>query len=263
MSTVELERKLRVLSLSGFVEALPVRTQEAVHHNLAHVEFLELLVEDELARRRRTLFARRLKAAQLPALRSLDTFDWGFNPALPKALILDLATLRFIGEHGGALILGPAGVGKSHVCVALAVRAIEAGYTVLYRSAYDLAEDLAEAAATGTRRELIGRLARVDLLILEDLGARRLPPTAGEDLLEVFSRRYETGATLLTSNRPIEDFGTVLGDTVAAGALLDRFLHHAEIVQLSGRSYRLHERSRRAESAARTALTTPGEAALP
>ena len=230
---VDLERKLRHLRLGGFVEALPVRTQEAVHNHLAHVEFLELLVEDELARRRQFLFQRRLKQAQLPQLRTIEGFDWDFNPKLPKALILDLATLRFIPERSGALILGAAGLGKSHICIGIAMRAIEAGYAVLYRSAFDLAEDLAEAAATGTRKELIGRLSGVDLLILEDLGGRRLPATAGEDLLEVFSRRYETGATILTSNRPIEDFGEVLGDNVAAGVLLDRFLHHAEVVQLN------------------------------
>jgi DNA replication protein DnaC len=117
---------------------------------------------------------------------------------------------------------------------------------VLYRSAFDLAEDLSEAAATGTRKQLIVRLTAVDLLILEDLGGRTLPPTAAEDLLEIFTRRYETGATILSSNRPIEDFAAVLGDNVAAGVLLDRFLHHAEIVQLQGRSHRIHDRQQRA-----------------
>ena len=241
----ELERKLRLLRVSGFVQALPVRNQEAINNHLAYVEFLELLVEDELARRRDLLFQRRLKQAQLPQLKSLADFDWSFNLKLPKQLVLDLATLRFISERGGALIIGAAGLGKSHICVSIGVRAIEAGYTVLYRSAFDLAEDLSEAAATGTRKDLIGRLTRVDLLILEDLGARTLPPTAAEDLLEIFTRRYETGATILTSNRPIEDFGVVLGDNVAAGVLLDRFLHHAEIVQLQGRSFRIHERQQR------------------
>jgi DNA replication protein DnaC len=202
----ELDRKLRHLRLSGFVQALPLRNQEAINNHLAYVEFLELLVEDELAlaRRRDLLFQRRMKQAQMPPPKSLDEFDWSFNPKVPKQLILDLATLRFIPEHGGALILGPAGLGKSHVCMSIGVRAIEAGYTVLYRSAFDLAEDLSEAAATGTRKQLIARLTAVDLLILEDLGARTLPPTAAEDLLEIFTRRYETGATLLSSNRPIE-----------------------------------------------------------
>ena len=247
--TPELDRKLRHLRLSGFVQALPVRNQEAITNHLAYVEFLELLVEDELTRRRDLLFQRRMKQAQMPPPKYLDEFDWGFNPKTPKQLILDLATLRFIPEHGGALILGAAGLGKSHICVSIGVRAIEAGYTVRYRSAFDLAEDLSEAAATGTRKELISRLTAVDLLILEDLGARSLPPTAAEDLLEIFTRRYETGATILSSNRPLEDFGAVLGDNVAAGVLLDRFLHHAEIVQLQGRSYRIHDRQRRAGGA--------------
>jgi len=242
---IELESKLRHLRLSGFVQALPVRNQEAINNHLAYVEFLELLVEDELTRRRDLQFQRRFKQAQLPQLKTLDDFDWSFNPKLPKQLILDLATLRFIPQRGGALIIGAAGLGKSHVSVSIGVRAIEAGYTVLYPSAFDLAEDLSEAAATGTRKDLIARLTRVDLLILEDLGGRTLPPTAAEDLLEIFTRRYEMGATILSSNRPIEDFGAVLGDNVAAGVLLDRFLHHAEIVQLTGRSYRIHDRQQR------------------
>ena len=254
----ELERKLRHIRLSGFVQALPVRNQEAINNHLAYVEFLELLVEDELARRRDLLFTRRMKQAQLPQPKSLNEFDWAFNPKIPKQLIVDLATLRFMSEHGGALILGAPGLGKSHICVSIGVRAIEAGYTVLYRSAFDLAEDLSEAAATGTRREVIGRLTGVDLLILEDLGGRTLPPTAAEDLLEVFTRRYETGATILSSNRLVEDFGAVLGDNVAAGVLLDRFLHHAEIVQLQGRSYRIHERQQRVN---KTQTATPKSSA--
>lgn len=247
----DLDRKLRLLRISGFVQALPVRNQEAITNHLAYTEFLELLVEDELERRRVMLFQRRMKQARLPTPKSLDDFDWDFNPKLPKQLLLDLATLRFVPERGGALIIGPSGLGKSHIAVSIGVRAVAAGYTALYRSAFDLAEDLYEAAATGTRKALITRLAGVDLLILEDLGARKLPATAGEDLLEVFSRRYETGAAIITSNRPIEDFGVVLGDNVAAGVLLDRFLHHAEIVQLQGRSYRIHDRQRR--QAARSA----------
>ena len=135
MIRMELERKLRTLRLSGVVEALPVRLAEATHNELAHLEFLELLIEDELTRRRERLLARRLKAAGLARLTSLESFEWSFNPAVPKALILDLATLRFITEHGGALILGPAGVGKTHICCAIGVRAIEAGYGCLLLTA--------------------------------------------------------------------------------------------------------------------------------
>ena len=153
------------------------------------------------------------------------------------------------------LLIGPPGIGKSFAAVAIAVGAIRAGYRVLIRSAFDLAQDFAEAEATGERRELVQSLIRVELLILEDFGMKKLGPSAAEDLLEVFVRRHERGSTLVTTNRPTQDWGAFLGDIPAATAILDRFLAHAEIVPLQGKSYRLHQRARqgdRAEGGKRT-----------
>jgi DNA replication protein DnaC len=242
MNDVELNSRLRHLRLSGMAEALPGRIQQAAGGSLSHREFLELLVEDELNRRADRLFARRLKQAGIIQTKELSSFDFQFNPKIPRAKLLELATGRFVASHEGILLIGPPGTGKSHAVTAIAIGAIRAGYRALIRSTFDLAQDFAEAEATGERVELVRKLIRVDLLVLEDFGMKKLRPNAAEDLLEVFVRRHEVASTIVTTNRPTEDWGVILGDVPAATAILDRFLAHAEIVKMQGKSYRLHHR---------------------
>lgn len=239
----QLTTRLRTLRLSGMIETLPARVAQAGAAPLAHIEFLELLVEDELSRRADRLFARRLKQAGIITIKSLAEFDWSFNPQLPKAKLAELASARFVQTHSGVLLIGPPGVGKSHIATSIAVGAIRAGQRALVRSTFDLVADFAQAAATGTRRELVQQLTHVDLLVLEDFGMKTLGSAAAEDLLEVFVRRHETASTLITTNRPTQDWGIFLGDVPAATAILDRFLAHATIIQMVGKSYRLRLRS--------------------
>ena len=235
--------RLRHLRLSGMVEALPARLAQAEGGSMAFLEFLELLVEDELHRRADRLFARRVKQATISTIKELKDFDWSFNPKIPKTRIVELACGRFVAQRDDVLLIGPPGLGKSHIVTAIAIGAIRAGYRALVRSAFDLSQDFAEAEALGQRKELVQSLIKVDVLIIEDFGMKRLGPSAAEDLLEVFVRRHERASTIITTNRPTQDWGQFLGDIPATTAILDRFLEHAEIVRMNRKSYRLRGRT--------------------
>ena len=202
-------------------------------------DLVAALVGDELLRRQDRLLARRLTQARFrDPDRSLDSFDFDFNKKLNRALIHELATARFVAQREDVLFLGPPGTGKSHLAQAIGRAAIQQGYRVLNREVYTLLEELADATLDGTRKAYLTELASVPLLILDDLGMRKLPHTAAEDLLELVMRRYERASTLLTSNRPVDDWGKLLGDTAAVTALLDRLLHHAHVLKCGPRSWR-------------------------
>jgi DNA replication protein DnaC len=238
-----LETALRQLRLSGMLESLDVRLQEAAGHGLTHAEFLELILQDELLVRKNRQMQRHLKAAQFRDTKTLEDFDWQFNPSIKKRQIYDLATCQFIRENRDCLFLGPPGTGKSFLCQALGYQAIKMGFVVFYRSIFDVVRDFLEDEAFAGPSQVLTRYLKPDLLIIDDMGIKQLPKRSGECLFEIILRRYETKSTVMTSNRPLEDWGKLLGDVPAATAILDRFLHHAEIITITGRSYRLKDRA--------------------
>ena len=239
MNLVELQRALRQLRLGGVAAVLETRLRQAQAEPMAPIDLIACLVSDELTRRSERLLDRRRKQAEFrDPQRSLENFDFNFNPKMNRSLIFDLASGGFISRREDALFLGPGGTGKSHLAQAIGQAAIQQGYRVLYKETHVLLEDLAEAVVEGRRKEFMESLTTVPLLIIDDFGMRKLPMTAAEDLLEIIMRRYERASTLLTSNRPVDDWGKLLGDVAAVTAILDRLLHHGHVLKCGPRSWR-------------------------
>jgi len=217
---------LKRLRLSGLANSLDVRLQEAAGNALSHAEFLEVILQDELAIRRDRLITRRTKAAAFHDIKTLDDFDWRFNR-----------------EAKDVLFIGPPGVGKSHLAQAIGLAAINMGFRVFYCSIFDLVRDFMRDETIGGEDRILTKYLKPDLLIVDDMGLRALPKRSGEYLFEIIMRRYENRSTIMTSNRPIEEWGKLVGDVPAATAILDRFLHHAQVVAITGRSYRLKDQA--------------------
>lgn len=239
MNLIELNRALKQLRLGGIAAVLETRLLQAQAQSMAPIDLISCLISDELSRRSNRLLERRQKQAQFrDRQKNLENFDFSFNKKLNRSLVFDLATAGFIAKHEDALFLGPPGTGKSHLAQAIGLAAIQQGYRVLYRETHALLDEIAEATIDGSRKQHMELLATVPLLIIDDLGMRKLPSTAAEDLLEIVMRRYERGSTLMTSNRPVEDWGKLLGDSAAVSAMLDRLLHHGHVLKCGPRSWR-------------------------
>jgi DNA replication protein DnaC len=247
--TYPLKEACRQLRLSGLAASLDLRLQEATSHQLPHGQFLELLLQDELNVRAQRQLERRKKAASFRDLKPLEDFDWSFNPSIKRSQIFDLATGRFIRDRRDILLLGPPGVGKSFLAQALGHAALRAGFIVLYCSVFDLVREMQADESPAQAARTLARYLKPDLLCIDDFGMKHFPPKSAETLLELVVRRHQNRSTLMTSNRPIEEWGQLLGDAPAATAILDRFLQQAEIIQITGRSYRLRQPSKPAQEA--------------
>jgi DNA replication protein DnaC len=251
VNIIEVTRALRQLRVSGMAATLESRIIESQGQGWAPLDLIAALVQDELTRRQDRLLDRREKRAEFrDAGKTLSNLDFDFNKKLDRRLVFELAAGHFIARNEDALFLGPPGTGKSHLAQAIGRAAIQQGHKVLYREAHVLLEELAEATIEGTRKERFAELAAAPLLVVDDLGMRKLPATAAEDLLELVMRRYERASTLITSNRPVEDWGKLLGDVAAVSAMLDRLLHHAHVLKCGPRSWRNKEAGLQQASAA-------------
>jgi DNA replication protein DnaC len=202
-----LKQHARTLRLSGLLESMELRLQEAEANRLPHAQFLELLFQDEINVRHQRLINRRHKLADFREVRSLDNFDFSFNPNTNRAQIYELATGHFVAQRRDVLLVGPPGVGKSHLVQAIGREVLKAGFLVLYRSIFDLVRELLTQETQVAESRLLNKYLKPDLLIIDDMGLKILPQKSGEILLEIIMRRYENRSTMMTSNRPIEEWG--------------------------------------------------------
>lgn len=239
MSTLDdLVPLLKKLRMSGILETYDLRKRQVLDDDLSLDEFLYRLLHDEVERRDAKQLSVRLRRASFEHGRTLEDFDFHFNPAVPRAKVIDLATCAFVERREVVCLVGPAGVGKSHLAQALGHRACMAGYTALYLPAHQLLEELRAARADNSYERRLLRLTGPDLLIVDDLGLRPLRHDEPHDLYEIIRRRYERGAMVITSNRAVEEWYPLFGDPLLASAAMDRLLHHAHVIEMQGDSYR-------------------------
>ncbi len=234
----ELVPILKKLRLSGVLQTLDLRTQEAIEASLSHSEFLFRLCSDEVERRESKQLEMRMRRAAFDGVKRLEDFEWAFNAQIPKAKIVDLATCHFVQRKENVLLIGPTGVGKSHIAQAIGERACRMGHSVLYTSAHRMLSDLRAARADQSYDKKLLRCTSPDVLIVDDLGLRPLEADEPIDLYEIIRQRYESGSMIVTSNRALEEWYPLFIDDLMASAAMDRLLHHSHVIVMDGHSYR-------------------------
>lgn len=238
-----LMQKIKGLNLAGIYKTADTRIEYAGRENLSHLEFLELLINDEYMSRSRNRRNRLIYNARFPQHKTLEEFNFLYQPGLNRNQIYNLAACEFIRRKENIAFIGGPGVGKTHISIAIGINAIDQGYSVLFAPLSEMLEDLYMSRADNSYRQKLKKYILPDLLIVDELGLKKLNQTSVDDFYDVISKRYEARSTIITTNKPFDEWGHIFYDLQLASAILDRFVHHCNFIVIDGPSYRMRDRS--------------------
>ena len=233
-----LKSRLKSFKLSGIYNTVDERLSFAKDKSLSYQEFLELLLEDEENNRRENSYKKRYSRAKLPCLKRIEDFDFSFQPSIDRRVINDFATCQFIGQRKNIIFLGEPGVGKSHLSVAIAIKALLKGRRVLFTQVSEMLQVLHQSKADNSYYKKLDYYIKPELLVLDELGFKKIPSYSADDFFEVISKRYEKGSIIITTNKSFEEWGDIFADNILASAIIDRVVHHSTVIKVNGKSYR-------------------------
>lgn len=238
-------KDLKELKLSGIAKTYDIRNEQAIKEKISYLEFLELLIEDEMSNRKDNSYKKRTIQAKFPSIKTLEEYDFNFQAKLNRQEIYNLATGEYIRKKENIVFVGPPGTGRTHLSISLGVKALQQGYKVLFTSVSEMMETLFEAKADNSYHKKLKYYLKPDLLILDELGFKKLSENIVDLFYEIISKRYETGSLIITSNKTFDDWGSIFHDKVLATAILDRIVHHCHLILIKGYSYRMKEQKQK------------------